>query len=287
MQLLSFDYFLLVACQIVVIRAAITPEEWNGKFRMSNWYSDIRVCASKSKNENYYVQGLANNLAYMRGISQCNITSCDWNGDFYLAGGEAASGKFSLSITGSNVVGTISLNGGYSLKGIAVTGTRQSTTKPSSLECFETDPDFIESRQPIFTGVANFDPKFGDEHIHLISGTSIQIKFTYYFPDGEMALGQVYGSCHEDGQVCPSQFYEDTTPSHPRDSGLELVVAVNASYLLILYRFPRTVSAYNLSSENGGGILEFHKTPGTEVTQIINLARFNPNLPQFNPKIYS
>lgn len=135
-------------------QAVLPTDFWNGKFTTTNWFSDIYVCSSKSTSTGiYYVQGVANKVAYLRGNSTCADSTCTWDGRVYYAGREAVSGSFSFVMsTASGFSGTLSLNGGLAIKNVAITGTKTNNIRPAADLCLESDVDYIESKKPMYSG---------------------------------------------------------------------------------------------------------------------------------------
>ena len=245
---------------------AVNGAEWTGTFTTVGWLDNIKVCStiSPTTTDKYHVQGLANKIVYLRGTSICKAYPCAWDGRFYYQGREAIIGTFNFVINANGITGNVSFDGGFALKNIPITGSRISPARPATNECFESEPAFIESKQPQFTGyAAKSQTVFSNRAV--ISGSYLMISYQYMYVTERIAPGQIYGPCYENGQVCTVTWYESLEPSQ----GIEVFVGINSTTTFSSWNTAPTLSLFNLSydySVDEGAIDMRTKFPGTEVS---------------------
>ena len=240
--------FLFAFCLVNTVVAQLTPlSVWPGTFN-TNWMKNIKTCATKSKTNKYYVQAFADKFVYLRGISTCTANDCTWVGKFYYPGIDGIRGDFSLTALGTSpnsLTGTLTFSGGISQSPLSITGTKN-TTAPNTepLDCFETDVDFIESGDPMFTGTTPIGTH--TYFYQVVGGGKYTASWEYLYADGRPAKGIDIGPCFEDMQVCPTTWYE---PANVQ--GLALSVSKNATALYFHWSTAITVSDYNLTYNYG------------------------------------
>ena len=97
-------HFILIlwAFALPIVVSIVPTDLWVGSFQ-TDWFGDslLTVCSKISDTSGiYYVQGLANEFAYLRGNATCTASTCLWDGSFYYPGIEAVTGIFQFAVTG-------------------------------------------------------------------------------------------------------------------------------------------------------------------------------------------
>jgi hypothetical protein len=127
---------LLGAASLLTVNAAVI--DWVGTWNDPIYGGNFDICVS-TVNGVSYGQAAFSKLGYMRGV--INQTTDVWAGSYYLAGFEARTGTFSLSLTAgtpSTFTGAFTVAPG-DMMSYDASSTQSSTGTPSDVECLKTD----------------------------------------------------------------------------------------------------------------------------------------------------
>jgi hypothetical protein len=210
---------LLGAASLLTVNAAVS--DWVGTWNDPIYGGNFDICVS-TVNGVSYGQAVFSKLGYMRGAIDVNDV---WVGIYYLAGFEARTGTFSLSLTTgtpSTFTGVFNLAPGNTMS-YDVSSAQTSAGTPSDVECMKTDNSLL--------GQTSGYSAFGTWHdgdnvdLSLIDYTDTYVT-SYYYPKDTTLTSYYYGTSI--GSRATNQVYLANWHEASADEGLEILVAKNA-----------------------------------------------------------
>jgi hypothetical protein len=214
------------------------PMDWTGTYPDSLFGGEFKVCVTLQGGI-FYGQALFSQVGYMRGTIDSSTN--EWTGNWYMAGVEGRRGMFSFSLASDIMTGTFTESNGAQE---TLTSARSSTIEPSSLECFRTDPEYLElTRSFSFSGdwwVGSVDRYVFVDSNNILTGS-------YDYGQNLDVPGWYYGNVRENGHVAQLQWYEEAN-----FEGMYLFVAKNATSQYILWWGFDWIADFNYSKKNEG-----------------------------------
>lgn len=233
--------FLTFSSLYFTIATAAIPLDWQGTYNDPIYGGNISVCVSLA-NSVYYGQALFSKVGYMRGT--INPATFLWTGVFFIAGIETKQGTFSLQLSS----GATTMMAGSFTENPTVTysmsSSRLSAQVPSDLECFRADNSMLTTTVSTdLTGSWNNAISMDPTPYYLSVGNGLVTgSYAYEYDDGTSSPGTSSGTSNLNGQVLCDNWYESGT-----DTGIELLVAKNATEIYLTWWFVPHMSAFDYS----------------------------------------